>query len=1488
MLSIAFANANQDNNPDTYGWLRYDERNPNRGICYFKAQTPEDIDIIHPFSTDSAACAGEFANGKYYTYLYAPNDGQATPLTFGTVDLTSGRFEQIADYRGLNTLFSDMAYDYSTATMFAIGSPNGASTSYLLSVDLTDGTINTLANLGEKFCTLACSYEGQLYAIKGNDGYLYTISKTDGSIEEIGYTFEEPEDAYLQSMAFDHATDILYWAGNNIYEEGFFATVDLETGESFRTGTLGNNAQVVGLYIPFERIQPNAPTAITDFTVIPATDGALAAILSWINPATTVSGSQLTNIEKIEIYRNDQLAGSISNAIPGEASSYTDESVPMSGTMKYRVIAINEHGNGASAEVSAFVGRDRPSAPIEATATKISETAISIAWKAPTTGLNGGWIDQPSLTYSITRQPDGKIIVASTTTTAATDSPIDIRNNYFYEVQALTADGSGGTATTNTLPAGPALKVPYFCNFADDDTFALWTVVDANHDSYSWRRETTLDAAYYYYNEDEETGGDDWLISSPIHLSTGKKYRLSFKLQSYDVSYPEQLEVWFGQGTDIANLSTKVGDYEVADNNFVAYETFLPAIEEDGDFNIGFHCVSDPAMFILYLTDVSIEEVADGTLSGTVTTDNAPLQDVTVSIADTALTATTDASGNYTFEKVPEGNHVVSFERIGFETVTLPVDIESEQASHLDAEMTPLPSFSVSGTVVNEEGLPVDNATISLTGYGSYHATTNSSGSFQIEKVFRHENYQLNVNRYGLATYTQPISVTDKDLDIGQIELQDKLLKPYGLTVETTDKAATLTWQSPIDEQEFRHDNGIHSGRLGKTDGTEKSVYGSVFRTPTKLTGMTWYTENYLQSHPAVNIFVFDLDSNGEPTSTILYSQSSVPNTDNRWTGIDFPSPVDAPNGYLLAISANGHVGLGLDDASDERFPFEERTNCYADDYTTGEFTYTETHDIRRSLMIRGIGILLGQDELPTASSTQKYDVWRMKAADSSDRQNWTLLTPEPQSAHSFVDDEWTALPQGFYRYAVQTVYADSQTSEALLTESLANKMLTQLHITIGTNTTKEEAEGISIALTNNDGDSSHTYQATTDGNGSCQISDVWKGAYTIRMSKHGFTTLTATDVDLSTRSDYGLQYELQEYVVNPFNLEIRPTEIAGQRLFQWNRELFLFDDFEVHEDFAINSPGKIGWTYIDGDNEPVMPIDGVDYPNATSPMAFMVFNPFATDPVLGTTNPDIRAHSGNKFLAGFPTSQNNDFIISPKLNYDKDFTFKFFAKSFNEDYGKEKINVGYSLSGNEMEDFEWINGETPIELPMGEWQEYRYTIPAAATYAAINCVSDYLFLLMIDDIFIGIETPDGIDAAAIRSDLTFEVWLDGEKAANTDSPAFLFSGLSNGTHHAGVKALFKSATTPLIETEFTVNDEAGTGNILGNATVQIYPNPTKDIVHITGSYERTTVYNATGQKVGEYAFGQQIDLSGQPAGIYVVQIQSNETQLSRKLVLTR
>jgi hypothetical protein len=711
------------------------------------------------------------------------------------------------------------------------------------------------------------------------------------------------------------------------------------------------------------------------------------------------------------------------------------------------------------------------------------------------------------------------------------------------------------------------------------------------------------------------------------------------------------------------------------------------------------------------------------------------------------------------------------------------------------------------------------------------------------------------------------------------------------LQAEIQGEQVKLEWKEPMDTRLFRHDNGIHGGRLGTTGSTVKSVYGSVFRTPTKLTGMTWFTENYLTTHHTVNIFVFDLDTEGEPTSTILYSQTNVPNKDMEWSSFEFPEPINAPNGYMLALSYEGHVGLGLDTGEGPDYPFTEKTNCFSEDYTTGKFTYTEEHDIKRSLMIRGIGILIGEDELPPATTDKKYQVWRLTAEQKDTPEQWELLTAETVEAYSYTDTNWSSLKQGFYHYAVKTVYNNGEiVSPAAFTQALTKDMYTRVTLNIKTSTPTNEAKGAQVVLTNIDGNSEHIYTGTTDASGKIVFSNIWKGTYDINISLKGFNNYTAESEDFSTENSYEKSsYVLQEYIVNPFNLEVVKTDNEQERMFKWNVSEHLFDDFETHTDFVINSAGNIGWTYIDGDGQETYGIDDVDYINATLPKAYMIFNPYATDPNIALFDSNIRPRSGEKYLASFPArpGANNDFIISPELNFNRDFILKFYAKSYTEDYGKELMNVGYSVTGNDATDFIWLNGENPIEVPMGNWTEYKYTIPAEAKYITINCVSNNIFVFMVDDIFIGVELPEGVDLNNMKENISFEVYLDGEKINTTQQSNYLFSGLNKGKHKAGVKAVFSSVTTPMTEIEFDVEEGSGIEeNQLNGRT--IHPNPAKETVTVSGEYDYLSIFDISGNEKSRYFYGETISVRNLPSGIYIVRIVSGSQTEVTKLVVTK
>ena len=179
------------------------------------------------------------------------------------------------------------------------------------------------------------------------------------------------------------------------------------------------------------------------------------------------------------------------------------------------------------------------------------------------------------------------------------------------------------------------------------------------------------------------------------------------------------------------------------------------------------------------------------------------------------------------------------------------------------------------------------------------------------------------------------------------------------------------------------------------------------------------------------------------------------------------------------------------------------------------------------------------------------------------------------------------------------------------------------------------------------------------------------------------------------------------------------------------------FEDFEAHPDFQINSPGTIGWQYIDADNKDTYTWTAASFPHQAERMAFMVFNPSKTSPSTADY-PDIKPYSGSKMLVDFTVDGgNNDFIISPELNFSSDFKISFRARSYKDTWGKERFKVGYSTTGSRPSDFTFVQSGDYEEAPTA-WTLYEYTIPKDAKYVCINCVSNDAFIFMVDDIFVG------------------------------------------------------------------------------------------------------------------------------------------------------
>ena len=205
-------------------------------------------------------------------------------------------------------------------------------------------------------------------------------------------------------------------------------------------------------------------------------------------------------------------------------------------------------------------------------------------------------------------------------------------------------------------------------------------------------------------------------------------------------------------------------------------------------------------------------------------------------------------------------------------------------------------------------------------------------------------------------------------------------------------------------------------------------------------------------------------------------------------------------------------------------------------------------------------------------------------------------------------------------------------------------------------------------------------------------------------------------------------------------------------------------DSFEDYTAYAVD-PTDGFWTFYDGDGVQTYGFSGISFPNAYYTGAGIIMNTVEV-PALAT---NYAAHSGDQYVAMFNATSGttNDWMISGELS--NPGSLSFWAREIVDTYGPEVMKVWYSTTTNDPSAFQLIQQES---VGVTEWTEYTYTLPAGTKYVAINCASNDVFALLIDDVTIG--TP-----ATRNDDRHLEYYkvmcesIDHEPIFNIDVPYY-------------------------------------------------------------------------------------------------------------------
>ncbi len=305
-------------------------------------------------------------------------------------------------------------------------------------------------------------------------------------------------------------------------------------------------------------------------------------------------------------------------------------------------------------------------------------------------------------------------------------------------------------------------------------------------------------------------------------------------------------------------------------------------------------------------------------------------------------------------------------------------------------------------------------------------------------------------------------------------------------------------------------------------------------------------------------------------------------------------------------------------------------------------------------------------------------------------------------------------------------------------------------------------------------------------------------GSYQLGVAEGAFSAIVR---DLDIKGDTVIAVELNDNIITPYNITA-DTDESGATLLRWNRDLGFTDSFEDYRDFAT---GKFGeWLSIDGDGMPVYPIslNGaiITFPgsgNATNPQpaAPMIFNPWKTEPPMLPTDPAIAAPTGDKSVIFFSSQRTvaNKWLITPPLTIRSGFRFAMKAKGYTNQYPESmEICISTSASTNPA-DFE-VLAEIP-ELASDNWMQYSVDLAQYVDQEvrlAVHYTSRDAFLAQVDDVAVG---PDENEAQSVDygNVVCYEIYVDGEKAGETNEPEFTIPALGPGDHTIEIVAVYRN-----------------------------------------------------------------------------------------------
>lgn len=1042
---------------------------------------------------------------------------------------------------------------------------------------------------------------------------------------------------------------------------------------------------------------------------------------------------------------------------------------------------------------------------VVATENKLEAT---VSFKAPTKTVGGD--DLTDLTQ-IDILRDGAVIKSLTEGVAPGAELSYVDNDetltvgkHVYQVIPYNTNGIGIKSEKVSVFLSAVIQVPYVVDFTQSGSLDVFNVIDANDDGKTWKWSSSNGAFYTYHSEN---AADDYLISLPIHFVAGKSYNLTVNAKG-GTTYPERFEVKLGKAATVDGLDKVILPATVANaGEYVDYEGSF-SVEEDGDYFVAIHAISDADMSTLSVAKLIIEKGAEPTAP-------AAVADFTVTAgaqgaleANVAFTAPTTfvngatATGTLNVDIYRDDVVVKTLENIAYGSVQNWKDETVENGKLYTYQVIPsnadgagLKSDKISVFVGIDELGKVDNFVVA----GSSASTI----TFTWDPVAgAHGGY---VNTDAVAYTIYPMHIEEVEIIPGYT--MQELVADEPITTVTGVTTATVDYNTLTGDQRYQYFGISASDGNTTTDPAESYDYAMV-GAPDELPileGFTGKTLHYLW------------DSNGG-------------------LGLDTQSSDD--DACALKLYNNG--------TSSEVFFVLPRVNLKAAANPTIIFDARNGQNVDKIKVVGaaegGELTVLGEFNLTAEYTSIKQALSSIKGGTYS---SVGILATIPTASVSQYEDN---------------VIIDNIRIVDLYEYNLVADIKAPAAVTVG------QKAKVVATVTNEGENAAKDYTVTIKAGdktlitviGDEELAPFAKDEIEVDFETSIFDE--AGDVTLTVDVDYENELNPDDNTAStiitvkestaavPENFTATDKGSAGVDL-EWNAPSAstseLTEDFSAYENGA-NETGNVGdWTFVNnnGATKGAM-FEDLELANDGKVKAWQVFKPSE----YGITNPEFNGPNGSldeSYIVSAYNSDgqsypdNDDWLISPELpGIAQEISFSIAALSVK--YGPSSYEVLVSTTDNQIESFTKVAEET---LTATGWAEKTVELPAGTKYFAIrnNTPGDGAMCVMLGNISFQV---GGSSATA------FNIYYEQEKIASVE----------------GDKTTYTVAVDKLTAGEHTFAITAVYANGVESKPVTATVTVTTDIRQIAVDGKPVDIYSVDGKLVR----GQAKSLDGLK-GLYIV-----------------